>query len=111
MLTKISGFSIVTQQTLVGSQIQHRPKNGRLTLPNLLTDNGTSGLELKHLIGAEVVMLKCWVFGGETSPNTTVRVSVWYSQLQRNGLVLVANQNRNRSSRLDPLLTPAVKLV
>jgi hypothetical protein len=26
-------------------------------------------------------------------------------------LVLVANQNRNRSSRLDPLLTPAVKLV
>jgi len=30
--------------------------------------------ELKYLIGAKIVILKCWVFGGKTSPFPTVRV-------------------------------------
>jgi len=45
-----------------------------LTLDNLRTDHVMIRSELKYLIGAKIVDLKCQVFGGKTAPFPTVRV-------------------------------------
>jgi len=49
----------------------------RLELHNLRTDHVMIRSQLKYLIGAKVVRLKCRVFGGKTGPMATVRVFVW----------------------------------
>jgi len=46
----------------------------RLKLHNLRTDHVMIRSELKYLIGAKIVNLKCRVFGGKTGPMATVRV-------------------------------------
>jgi len=46
----------------------------QLTLHNLRTDHVTIRSELKYLIGAKIVDLKCRVFAGKTGPFPTVRV-------------------------------------
>ena len=46
----------------------------RLKLHNLRTDHVMIQSELKYLIGAKIVNLKCRVFGGKTGPMATVRV-------------------------------------
>jgi hypothetical protein len=45
-----------------------------LKLDNLRTDHVMIRSELKYLIGANIVDLKCRVFGGKTAPFPTVRV-------------------------------------
>jgi hypothetical protein len=45
-----------------------------LKLDNLRTDHVVIRSELKYLIGAKIVDLKCRVFGGKTAPFPTVRV-------------------------------------
>jgi hypothetical protein len=45
-----------------------------LKLDNLCTDHVMIRSELKYLIGAKMVDLKCRVFGGKTAPFPTVRV-------------------------------------
>jgi len=45
-----------------------------LKLDNLRTDHVMIRSELKYLIGAKIVDLKCRVFGGKTAPFPTVRV-------------------------------------
>jgi hypothetical protein len=45
-----------------------------LKLDNLHTDHVMIRSELKYLIGAKIVDLKCRVFGGKTAPFPTVRV-------------------------------------
>jgi hypothetical protein len=46
----------------------------RLELDNLRTDHVMIRSELKYLIGAKIVDLKCWVFGGKTAPFPRVQV-------------------------------------
>jgi len=46
----------------------------QLKLHNLRTDHVTIRSELKYLIGAKIVDLKCRVFGGKTGPFPTVWV-------------------------------------
>jgi hypothetical protein len=46
----------------------------RLKLHNLHTDHVVIRLELKYLIGAKMVNLKCRVFGGKTASFPMVRV-------------------------------------
>jgi hypothetical protein len=46
----------------------------RLELHNLRTDHVMIQSELKYLIGAKIVSLKCAVFGGKTGPFPMVRV-------------------------------------
>jgi len=77
ILSEIRGFSIATPQILVGSHIQQREVKELVKLHNLCTDHVTLQSELKYLIGAKVVRLKCRVFGGKTGPIATVRVFVW----------------------------------
>ena len=77
ILNEIRGFSIATPRILLGSHISNREVNELVKLHNLYTDNVTIQSELKYLIGAKVVRLKCRVFGGKTGLITTVRVFVW----------------------------------
>jgi hypothetical protein len=49
----------------------------RQELHNLRTDHVMIRSQLKYLIAAKVVRLKCRVFGGKTGPMATVRVFVW----------------------------------
>jgi len=58
------GFSIATQRILVGSPIWEREEKEGLTLHNLRTNHVTIRSELRYLIGAKIVDLKCRVFGG-----------------------------------------------
>ena len=51
-------------------------------LHNLRTDHVTIRSELKYLIGAKVVRLKCRVYDVKTGPIATVRVFVWQDPLQ-----------------------------
>jgi len=74
VVREISGFSIATQRILVGLQLWNREVNERLELHNLRTDHVMIRSELRYLIGTKVVMLKCWVCGGNTGPIATVRV-------------------------------------
>jgi len=69
-----SPVSIAIEQILVGSQIWKREVNEWLELHNLHIDYVMIQSELRHLIGAKVVRLKCWVFGGKTGPITMVQV-------------------------------------
>jgi hypothetical protein len=46
--------------------------NQRLKVYNLWIDYVKIQSELKYLIGAEVVRLKCWGFGGKTGLNAMV---------------------------------------
>jgi hypothetical protein len=48
----------------------------QLIMHNIHIDNVTIRSELRYLIGATVVSLKCRVFGGKTGPIATVRVFV-----------------------------------
>jgi hypothetical protein len=57
-------ISIATQRILVGSQIWDREVKQGLKLHNLRTNHVTIRLELRYLIGAKIVDLKCRVFGG-----------------------------------------------
>jgi len=57
------GFSIVTQLILVRSQVWQREVKEGLKLHNLRTDHVTIQSELRYLIGAKIVDLKCRVFG------------------------------------------------
>jgi hypothetical protein len=43
-------------------------------LHNIRTDHVVIRSELKYLIGAKMLNLKCWVFGGKTAPFPTVWV-------------------------------------
>jgi hypothetical protein len=54
-------------------------------LHHLCTDHVMIRSQLKYLIGAKVVRLKCRVFGGKTGPMATVRVFVWQKPLPRFG--------------------------
>jgi hypothetical protein len=45
-----------------------------VTLHNLRIDHVTMHSELKYLIEAKVVRLKCWDFGGKTGPDAKGRV-------------------------------------
>jgi len=74
ILSEISGYSIATQQILVGSHIWDREAKERVELHNLCTDHVMIRSELKYLIGGKVVMLKCQVFGGKTGPFPVGRV-------------------------------------
>jgi len=51
----------------------HEVKEG-LKLNNLRTDHVMIRSELKYLIGAKILDLKCRVFGGKTAPFPMVRV-------------------------------------
>ena len=57
----------------------------RIKLHNLHIDHVMIQSELKYLIGAKLVVLKCRVFGGKTGPIATVQVFIWYDPLQRFG--------------------------
>jgi len=58
------GFSTVTQRILVQSQLWEREGKEGLKLHNLRTDHVTIRSQLRYLIGAKIVDLKCRVFGG-----------------------------------------------
>jgi len=51
-----------------------REMKERQTLHHLHTDHVVTRSELKYLIGAKMVSLKCRDFGGKTAPFPTVRV-------------------------------------
>jgi len=72
--SEIHGFSIVTQWILVRSQIWQQVVKERLKLHNVDTDHVMEQSELKYLIGAKIVNLKCRVFGRKTGQFPTV----WY---------------------------------
>jgi len=76
ILTKISGFSITTQQILVGSPIWKWEVKKRLDLDNGRTDHVMIQSVLQYLIGTKDLMLKCRVFGVESGPIAIVRVFV-----------------------------------
>jgi len=57
------GFSIATQRILVRSQMWEREVKEGLKLHDLHTDHITIRSELRYLIGATIVGLKCGVFG------------------------------------------------
>jgi len=57
------GFSIATQRILVRSQMWQREVKEGLKLQNLRTDHVTIRSELRYLIGATIVDLKCQGFG------------------------------------------------
>jgi hypothetical protein len=77
ILTEIRGFSLATRRVVVGSQIRMQDVKERQELHNLRIDHVMIRSQLKYLIGAKVVRLKCRVFGGKTGPMATVRVFVW----------------------------------
>jgi len=74
MVCEIRQFPIATQWIFVGSQIWKREVNERPTLHNLRIDHVTIRSELRYWIGAQVVRLKCRLFGGKTGHIATVRV-------------------------------------
>jgi len=74
---EIGGFSIASQQILVVSQIGKWEVKERLQLQNLRIDHVVIRSELKYLIRAIIVKLKCRVFGGKTGSIAMVRVLVW----------------------------------
>jgi hypothetical protein len=76
-LSEIRRFSFAIPRILVESYISKREVKEHVKLHNLCTDHVTIRLELKYLIGAKVVRLKCRVFGGKTGPIATVQVLVW----------------------------------
>jgi len=49
----------------------------RIKLHNLYIDRVMIRSELRYLIGAKLVKLKCRVFGGKTGPIATIRVFMW----------------------------------
>jgi hypothetical protein len=57
------GFSIATERILVRSQMWEWQVKEGLKLHNLCTDHVTIRSELRYLIGAKIVDLKCLVFG------------------------------------------------
>jgi hypothetical protein len=73
-LTEFRGFSIAPPRLLVRSQIWIQKVKERLKLDNLRTDHVIIQSELKYLIGAKIVDLKCRVFCGKTAPFPTVWV-------------------------------------
>ena len=73
---EIGGFSIASQQILVVSQIGKWEAKERLQLQNLRIDHVVIRSELKYLIRAIIVKLKCRVFGGKTGSIAMVLVLV-----------------------------------
>ena len=71
------GFSKGTQRIAVRLQIWQQEVKQRVEMHNLHTDHVMIRSELKYLIGAKVVNLKCRVFAGKTGPIATVRFLVW----------------------------------
>jgi len=74
---EIAWFMIVTTRISVWSQICTREVKERLILHNAGIDYVTIRSEFRYLIGAKVVRLKCWVFGGKTGPISMVGVFLW----------------------------------
>ena len=74
ILSKIHGLSIATQWILVWSQIWQHEVHERLKVHNVRTDHVMVQSELRYLIGAKIVNLKCLVSGGKTSPFPTALV-------------------------------------
>ena len=68
IFSKLCGFSKVTQRIFVRSQIWQREVKERLNLHNVRTDHVMEWSELKYIIGAKSVSLKCRVFSGKTVP-------------------------------------------
>jgi len=66
-------FSIATQRILVRSQIWEREGKEGLKLHNVCTDHVTIWSELRYLMGAKIVDLKCREFGG----NPLLRSGSW----------------------------------
>jgi hypothetical protein len=67
----LCGFSIATQQILVQSRMWEREGKESLKLHNLCTDHVTIRSELRYIIGAKIVDLKCRVFGGNQLQRST----------------------------------------
>jgi hypothetical protein len=74
---RICRFSIATPPILVRSPIQKWEVKELLTLHNVCIDHVMIQSELKYLLGAKDVRLKCRDFGGKTGPIAMVRVVVW----------------------------------
>ena len=72
--SNIHRFSIVTEQILIWSQIWRWEVREQLTVRNLRIDHVTIRSELRYIIGATIVNLKCRAFGGKTGPFWTVQV-------------------------------------
>ena len=71
------GCSKGTQRIVVRFQIWQQEVKQRVEMHNLRTDHVMIQSELKYLIGAKVVNLKCRVFAGKTGRIATVRFLVW----------------------------------
>jgi len=73
---QIRGLLIMTQRLLVRSQFCQREVKERLKLHNLHVDDLMIRSELRYIIGAKLVVMKCGVFGGKTSPIPTGQIVV-----------------------------------
>jgi len=74
MISRIYGWLIATERILVRSQIGQREVKERLKLHNVRPNHVLVWSELKYLIGAKIVNLKCRDFGDKTGLFPTVRV-------------------------------------
>jgi hypothetical protein len=74
MSSQIRGFSMATQRILIRSQILQPELKERRKRRNAYTDHVMVRSELKYLIAAKIVNLKCQVLVGKTGPFPTVRV-------------------------------------
>jgi hypothetical protein len=106
IVTENSGFSIATPQILVRSQIWNRQVIERLGLRNLHADHVMMQLELKYLIGAKVVILKCWFLVAKPAQFQWSRILC--DKAHCNGSVPVPTLTWNRWSWLELLLTSIV---
>ena len=70
---------------------------------NLHTDHVMIPSELKYLIDAKIMNLKCRVFSGRSSHFQWTGIFVWYDPLPRSSFGL--NHTQNLPGNLDPLLT------
>jgi len=77
MFSENRGFSKGTQWIVVRFQIWQQEVKQQVEMHNLRTDHVMIRSELKYLIGAKVVNLKCQVFVGKTGPIATVWFLVW----------------------------------
>jgi len=108
IVSEIHGFSIATPRILVESHICKCEVEQVVKLHTLCTDHVTIQSELKYLIGAKVMRLKCRVYGGKTG--LIAMVQILCGKNCCNGSVLVPTITLNCSSWLERLLTLSLAL-
>jgi hypothetical protein len=70
---------------MVGLQIRMREVKEKVKLDTLHLEHVTIQSELRYLIGAQVVRLKCQVVGGKPAQWQRSRFLGWYNELPRSG--------------------------